>query len=70
MNSPCVKNDVIEMIREDIVEVKTDQKEIKADIKLLLTFRYQVMGAAIATSTMVGIAGFIINLLMYRFKGE
>lgn len=47
-NHECDKNIVIDMIRDDLIEIKKDVKD-------LLAFRWQLAGIAIAVSAFVSI---------------
>ena len=48
--NPCQKEDIINVLREDL-------KEIKQDVKSLLKFKWQIMGGA-------AFGGFILGTLM------
>jgi len=52
----CKNEDVIEMIRENLAE-------IKGDVKSLLHFRTKIMAGA-------GLAGFLLSLAFSLFKGR
>ena len=50
MTEPCKKEEVIEMLHEDI-------KEIKGDVKEILKWKAYVIGAAATVSFIIGVAG-------------
>lgn len=54
MPTPCQKEEIIAIIKEDL-------KEIKKDIKSLLSFRWQIMGGA-------SFIGFLLSFLISYFK--
>ena len=53
MSHQCNKEDLIEYIRKDL-------HEIKSDVKVLLSFRYYIIGGATVVSAIVA---FIIQLV-------
>lgn len=66
MNTPCEKTEVIEMIREDVTEIKTD-------VKTLLLCHYQNMGKTKLRRTLlketirfIGIVATVIGYLKFR----
>ena len=58
MTTPCEKTEVIDIIRQDL-------KEVKSDIKILLKFKNQFMAIALTISTMVTV---IANVLVFLIK--
>ena len=45
-------------------EMKTEILEMRSDIKSLLSFKWKVVGIALACGTVVAIAGAAANILM------
>lgn len=54
MNHNCNKEELLDAMREDL-------REIKSDVKGLLKFKWQIMGGA-------GVLGAVISLLISLFK--
>lgn len=57
MSMPCEKTEVINIIKDDV-------KEIKTDIKDLLQFKNKILGITIATSAVCTVFAHIIGLLI------
>ncbi len=58
----------IDSVKEDVDEVKADVKigfeEVKADIKALLSFKWQLMGGTVVASTIMSILiAFCVHIL-------
>jgi hypothetical protein len=58
MSSPCEKTEVVNMIRDDV-------KEIKGDIKDLLRVKNRMIGFILGTSTLCTLLG---NILIFIVK--
>jgi len=62
MNSPCEKSDVIQYMRDDI-------KEIKSDVKMLLEIRNKQSGFNKALNIVItGMTTIIFNVVVLIFK--
>lgn len=48
MTSPCQKEDVLMMIRDDL-------KEVKADVKEIMKFKWQITGIVVFVSAIISI---------------
>lgn len=58
MSTPCNKTEVIDIIRDDV-------HEIKGDIKDLLTFKNKLIGFILASSTICTLIG---NIIVFVIK--
>lgn len=57
MSTPCQKIEVIDIIKNDV-------KEIKTDIKDLLQFKNRILGITIATSTFCTLVAHALGILI------
>ena len=55
---PCQQETVIEMIRGDLSEIKTD-------VKSLLKFKWQIMGGSILGGSLLGLISFYITTFLF-----
>lgn len=57
--------DLFNILREDIQEIKKDVKELRNDLNDLKSFKFKLLGAAIAVSVLWSL---VINILAIIFK--
>lgn len=55
MHDICKNDKIIEMVREDLQEIKRDMKEIKKELLSLTVFKYQIIGVASFFGAIAGI---------------
>lgn len=51
-----VNEQVFELLKEKINAVEADVAEIKADVKEMLAFKWQIIGGSVVVSAIVGVA--------------